>query len=293
MCRSSAETSPLRWSWLRSCWAARPPSGERVRGACRAPPPVGPGASAPGHGRGSGRDGGGGGSPRRDDVLAARGTIAGRVHRMPMFTSATLGERIGAGTLLKAELFQKTGSFKPRGVLNELASLTAEEKERGVVTWSAGISPGGRLGGGERRASTAWSSCPPGRTRAGGGDTRVRRHVDLEAPEQAAATSGCCRSSRRQGAPHPPFDDPQVIAGQGTVGLEIAEDVPDAGPDRLPDRRRRPGRRDRDGGRTPASSGLSPSSLPRSPPGWRTGRASTSSSSRRPRTALRRPSQAS
>src|SRR5690348_13625167 len=69
-----------------------------------------------------------------DDVYAAREAIAGRLHRTPVFTSASLGERI----VLKAELFQRTGSFKPRGVLTKLASLTPEEKGRGVIGISAG-----------------------------------------------------------------------------------------------------------------------------------------------------------
>src|ERR671919_3006990 len=69
-----------------------------------------------------------------DDVLAARETIGGRLHRTPVFSSATLG----AGVTLKAELFQRTGSFKPRRVLNKLASLTDEEKRRGVIGISAG-----------------------------------------------------------------------------------------------------------------------------------------------------------
>ena len=70
----------------------------------------------------------------RDDVRAAAERIRGRVHRTPTFTSRTLGERVW----LKAELFQKTGSFKARGVLNKLASLSAEEKARGVIGISAG-----------------------------------------------------------------------------------------------------------------------------------------------------------
>src|SRR4051794_16686472 len=74
----------------------------------------------------------------RDDVLAAAETIAGRLHRTPTFGSATLSARIGAPTHLKAELFQRTGSFKPRGVLNRLARLTAEERARGVIGISAG-----------------------------------------------------------------------------------------------------------------------------------------------------------
>ncbi len=70
----------------------------------------------------------------RDDVLQAAERIRGRVHRTPTFSSRTLG----AQTYLKAELFQKTGSFKARGVLNKLSSLTPEEKERGVIGISAG-----------------------------------------------------------------------------------------------------------------------------------------------------------
>ena len=62
----------------------------------------------------------------RDDVLAARETIGGDLHRTPVFSSATLGPQV----FLKAELFQRTGSFKPRGVLNKLRSLTDEERAR-------------------------------------------------------------------------------------------------------------------------------------------------------------------
>src|SRR5439155_15198618 len=74
----------------------------------------------------------------RDDVLAARETIGGRLHRTPTFSSRALSEATGAHAFLKAELFQRTGSFKPRGVLTRLAWLSAEEKAAGVVTWSAG-----------------------------------------------------------------------------------------------------------------------------------------------------------
>ena len=73
-----------------------------------------------------------------EDVEDARKVIAGRLHRTPMLTSTYLGERAGVKLWLKMELFQKTGSFKPRGVLNRLSHLTAEEKARGVVTLSAG-----------------------------------------------------------------------------------------------------------------------------------------------------------
>src|SRR5438445_7015584 len=66
----------------------------------------------------------------RDDVLAARATIGDRLRRTPTLTSGQLGAH------LKCELFQRTGSFKSRGALNKLSSLTAEEKARGVITIS-------------------------------------------------------------------------------------------------------------------------------------------------------------
>src|SRR5437660_4189560 len=74
----------------------------------------------------------------RDDVLAAREAIAGQLHRTPTLTSASLERELRVPVYLKAELFQRTGSFKPRGVLNKLASLSAEEKARGVIGISAG-----------------------------------------------------------------------------------------------------------------------------------------------------------
>src|SRR3989475_8815582 len=73
-----------------------------------------------------------------DDVYAARDRIAGRLHRTPMLTSRTLSERVGVPVHFKAELLQRTGAFKPRGVLNKLATLTDDEKARGVISISAG-----------------------------------------------------------------------------------------------------------------------------------------------------------
>src|SRR5689334_10893311 len=71
-------------------------------------------------------------APSRDDVLRARETIGSRVHRTPLFGNRTIGAR------LKCELFQRTGSFKARGALNKISSLSAEEKGRGVIAISAG-----------------------------------------------------------------------------------------------------------------------------------------------------------
>src|SRR5438045_4336096 len=72
------------------------------------------------------------------DVEAARDRIAGRVHRTPTVTSTAIGQMLCVRLHLKAELFQKTGSFKPRGVFNKLLSMSPEELRRGLVSLSAG-----------------------------------------------------------------------------------------------------------------------------------------------------------
>jgi threonine dehydratase len=169
--------------------------------------------------------------PTRDDVLAARETINGRVHRTPLFTSAALSELTGASVRLKAELFQRTGSFKPRGVLNRLAALSDEEKGRGVVTWSAGnaaqaVAYGAAAEGIACRVFM-WRTANPlkvAATRGYGAD------VDLDAEDAAEAHERLLADVERTGAVFVhPFDDPLLQAGHGTIGLEIEEDVPDVG----------------------------------------------------------------
>jgi threonine dehydratase len=165
----------------------------------------------------------------RDDVLAARAAIAGRLHRTPMFSSATLSERVGAPVHLKAELFQRTGSFKPRGVLTKLASLPDAEKRRGVIGISAGnhaqaLAYCAALEGVDALL-VMWEGASPQKIEA----TRAYgAKVDLEAdgPAQAFDRLHELMDETRRPLVHP-FDDPMTIAGQGTVGLEIVEDVPD------------------------------------------------------------------
>src|SRR5258708_22990491 len=73
-----------------------------------------------------------------EDIVAAQKLIAGQVHRTPVMSSAYFGDQAGVRLFLKLELFQKTGSFKPRGVLTKLHHLSAAEKQKGVITLSAG-----------------------------------------------------------------------------------------------------------------------------------------------------------
>jgi threonine dehydratase len=157
-----------------------------------------------------------------DDVERAARTIAGRVHRTPLLYSTTLGAH------LKAELFQKTGAFKVRGALNKIASLTRDERRHGVATVSAG-NAGQAVAWAAREAGVdalivTWRTADALKVSAmrGYGAT-----VDLEADGPTTAFERLREVLIETGRTlvHP-FDDPLVIAGQGTVGLEILEDGP-------------------------------------------------------------------
>jgi threonine dehydratase len=164
-----------------------------------------------------------------DDVLRARETIAGRVHRTPTFTSATASRLTGADVRLKAELFQRTGSFKPRGVLNKLASLADDEKARGVIGISAGNHAQALAYGAAQEGVDALVVMWRGASEQKVAATReYGAQVDLEAadPTEAFARLDQLLSETGRTLVHP-FDDPLIQAGQGTVGLEIVDDVPE------------------------------------------------------------------
>ena len=163
-----------------------------------------------------------------DDVERAAQTIAGRVHRTPLLRSGTLSEQLGADVRFKAELFQRTGSFKVRGALNRLAELTEEERSRGVITISAG----------NHAQAVAWAA------REAGLDALVVSWKDTDALKMAATRGYGATVDQQADDPTTafdrlaelveetgrtlvhPFDDRAVIAGQGTVALEVLEEVP-------------------------------------------------------------------
>jgi threonine dehydratase len=166
-----------------------------------------------------------------DDVERAAKTIAGRVHRTPLRRSATLSERLDADAFLKAELFQRTGSFKVRGALNRLHELTGEERARGVITISAGnhaqaVAWAARESGLDALV-VMWQGADAAKVSATRGYGAA---VDQEAsdPTEAFERLEELRAETGRTLVHP-FNDAAVIAGQGTVGLEILEDraVPD------------------------------------------------------------------
>jgi threonine dehydratase len=165
-----------------------------------------------------------------DDVLAARGRIGDRLHRTPTFSSATLSKRIGATAHLKAELFQRTGSFKPRGVLNILAQLSPEERGRGVIGVSAGnhaqaLAYGAALEGLDCLV-VMWQGASEAKLAA---TREYGAEVDQEAAGPSDSFDRLAELLERSGrALVHPFDDPRGHAGAGTVGLEVLDDVPDA-----------------------------------------------------------------
>lgn len=162
------------------------------------------------------------------DIEQAGRRVAGQVHRTPVLTSRTLDRVTGMSLFLKPELLQRTGSFKVRGVLNRIADLTPDERRRGIITISAG----------NHGQAVAFAAAAEG----------VRATVVMPA-HATPAKVGACRDygadvvlygdifgafekmdelRRRDGGVliHP-FDDPAIMAGQGTVALEICQDVPD------------------------------------------------------------------
>ena len=163
------------------------------------------------------------------DVERARETIAGRVHRTPLLRSGTLSEQLGIDARFKAELFQRTGSFKVRGALTRLAQLGEEERRRGVISISAG----------NHAQAVAWAAREAGVDALivmwqGADELKVAATrgygaaVDQEATDPTSAFARLDELTAATGRVllHP-FNDPAVLAGQGTVGLEILEDAPE------------------------------------------------------------------
>ncbi len=163
-----------------------------------------------------------------DDIHRARGRIGDRLHRTPLLSSATLSKRTGADIRFKAELFQRTGSFKPRGVLNKLATLTDEEKQRGVISISAGnhaqaLAYASAVEG-INSLVVMWQTASPMKIAAARGYGAT---IDTDAPDIPKAFERLDELIETTGrALVHPYDDPLVMAGQGTVGVEILEDSP-------------------------------------------------------------------
>jgi threonine dehydratase len=160
------------------------------------------------------------------DIQTARQRIAPCIRRTPLTPSATLSERLKTNVYVKLEVFQKTGSFKVRGAFNKALSLRPEERGRGIVAVS----------GGNHAQATAYVARALGlKALILMPESTPRNYVDATrgygaevkfAANASAAFAEVAQFERDGWAYIHPFDDPLVMAGQGTVGLEILDDVP-------------------------------------------------------------------
>jgi threonine dehydratase len=169
--------------------------------------------------------------PGYDDVRAAAERLAGEARRTPLLHSTTLDALTGARILLKAETLQHTGSFKFRGAFNRLVQLDAGQRRAGVVAFSSGNHAQGVAEAARRLGIPATIVMPNDAPRIKTANTRalgaevIGYDRKTESREQIAA-----RLAAERGAVLvPSFDDPDIIAGQGTAGLEIAEQARELG----------------------------------------------------------------
>lgn len=166
--------------------------------------------------------------PELEHLQEAQARISGSLHRTPVVSSRTLSERVGRPVFLKCENLQKTGSFKVRGALNLILELDDVARGPGVVTISAG----------NHAQAVAWSAARAGISAtvvmpANASPTKVRASEEYGAEVILQGTifeafDLALEVAQDRGLTFlHAFDDPLIIAGQGTVGLEILEDVPD------------------------------------------------------------------
>src|SRR5438128_2293846 len=164
-----------------------------------------------------------------DDFREGRARIAQHIKHTPLLTSRQLSEVTGFDVRLKAELFQRVGSYKIRGPLNKFALMPEEQKKRGVVCSSAGnhaqgVALAAKIHGIRAVVCMAKNATPAkiAATKAYGAEVVLHGMIWDEANEKAKELV------RDEGLTYVhPFDDAQLIAGQGTLGLEIVEDWPE------------------------------------------------------------------
>ena len=163
-----------------------------------------------------------------EHILQARDRIQGRLHRTPLVASTTLGREFGARVSLKLECLQKTGSFKPRGAFNKLLTLTPEEQNNGVVAASGGNHAQGLAYAAQQLGIRAVICMPRGTPANYLDATRGYGAEVVLIPDIRGAMAKAHELQASGMTLVHPFDDPLVAAGQGTIGLEILEDAPDA-----------------------------------------------------------------
>ena len=164
-----------------------------------------------------------------DTIREAHKRIASRIHRTPVITSRQFNEAAGKEVFFKCENFQRAGAFKIRGATNKIQSLTAEEKQRGIVAFSSGnhaqaVAVAGREAG--IRVLVAMPEDAPAAkiaaTRGYGAEI-----VFYDRKKQDREAFALDLAERERLVMVPPYDDYFILAGQGTCGLELVEEVPD------------------------------------------------------------------
>ncbi|MYZ47762.1 threonine ammonia-lyase [Propylenella binzhouense] len=168
--------------------------------------------------------------PTIHDVLAARGRLSGHAVRTPLLPAPALSERTGARVYLKPECLQRTGSFKFRGAWNAVAKL-GEAGRAGVVACSSGnhaqgLAEAARLAGIPATVVMPADAPSVKRERTAASGARIVLYDRIREDREAIANRIVAEEG---GTLIHPFDNAEVIAGQGTVGLEIAEDCEAAG----------------------------------------------------------------
>jgi threonine dehydratase len=167
--------------------------------------------------------------PSRTDIEAARAEVERVARRTPVLSTRTISEQAGGKVLLKAENLQRTGSFKVRGASAKLAALGEEGCANGVVAASAGNHAQGLAAAAAARGVRCEvfvpADAPIAKTEAARGQGAIL-HVGGDSVDECIAAA---EERARDGglAFVHPFDDPDIVAGQGSLGLELLEEVPD------------------------------------------------------------------
>jgi threonine dehydratase len=164
-----------------------------------------------------------------DDVREAARRLKGRIHRTPVITSRSFDEASGHRVFFKCENLQRAGAFKIRGALNKLLTLTDEERRRGVVGFSSGNhAQGVALAAKLTRASAIIlmpTDAPASKVAATRGYGAEVVFYDRQTEDREARAKDLVATTGRVLVP--PYDDPAIMAGQGTAALELLEEVPD------------------------------------------------------------------
>ncbi|MFC7395399.1 hydroxyectoine utilization dehydratase EutB [Scopulibacillus cellulosilyticus] len=161
-------------------------------------------------------------------IWEARKRIAGIINKTPLIKSSILSERLGRPVYLKLETVHEIGAFKVRGAANKILSLTQEEQRRGVTTFSTG-NHGMAVAYVAKQLGIDAVICISNRVPKVKVDSlkRLGAQIEIYGDSQDDAGERCLQLEKEKGLTViPPFDDPFVIAGQGTIGLEILEELP-------------------------------------------------------------------